>query len=42
LEIASHILQARVRTGQPIRYQVPEAVEQIIVSEELYRETPSL
>ncbi len=42
LEIASHILQARVRTGQPIRYQVPDAVEQIIVGEELYREPSSL
>lgn len=36
LEIASHILQERVRTGQPIRYQVPEAVEKIILEEALY------
>ncbi|MBK9229559.1 MAG: nicotinate-nucleotide adenylyltransferase [Anaerolineae bacterium] len=38
LEIASHILQERIRTGQPIRYQVPEAVEAIIAAEGLYRE----
>ncbi len=37
LEIASHILQERVRTGQPIRYQVPDAVEAIIRAEGLYR-----
>ena len=38
LEIASHILQERIRTGQPIRYQVPDAVEAIIAAEGLYRE----
>lgn len=38
LEIASHILQERVRSGQPIRYQTPAAVEAIIMAEGLYRD----
>lgn len=38
LEIASHILQERVRSGQPIRYQVPAAVGAIIMAEGLYRD----
>lgn len=38
LEIASHILQERVRSGQPIRYQAPAAVEAIIMAEGLYRD----
>ena len=36
LEIASHKLQERVRTGRPIRYQVPRAVEQYIQQNQLY------
>jgi nicotinate-nucleotide adenylyltransferase len=36
LEIASNVLRARVRTGQPVRYQVPAAVEQIIREQRLY------
>jgi nicotinate-nucleotide adenylyltransferase len=38
LEIASNILRARVRTGQPIRHQVPWAVEEYISARGLYRE----
>ena len=37
LEIASHKLQARVRSGQPIRHQVTRAVEQYIYEHALYR-----
>lgn len=36
LEIASHKLQDRVRTGRPIRYQVPQAVEEYIRKHKLY------
>jgi nicotinate-nucleotide adenylyltransferase len=38
LEIASNTLRARVRTGQPIRYQVPRLVEEYIYTHGLYRE----
>lgn len=37
LEIASHVLQERVRRGQPIRHQVPRAVEAYIHKHNLYR-----
>lgn len=37
LEIASHTIQERVRRGQPIRHQVPKAVEEYIYSHNLYR-----
>ncbi len=37
LEIASHIIQRRVRSGQPIRYQVPRLVERYIREHNLYR-----
>jgi len=37
LEIASHIIQRRVRSGQPIRYQVPRLVERYIHEHELYK-----
>lgn len=37
LEIASHAIQQRVRTGQPIRHQVPRSVEQYIYDHTLYR-----
>lgn len=37
LEIASHKIQQRVRTGQPIRHQVPRAVEEYIYEHALYR-----
>ena len=36
LEIASHTIRDRVRCRQPIRYQVPRAVEQYIREERLY------
>ncbi len=36
LEIASHVLQQRVREGRPIRYQVPQAVEKYIREHALY------
>lgn len=36
LEIASHDLQDRVRRGLPIKYQVPEAVEEYICRHKLY------
>ena len=36
VEIASHVLQQRVRAGQPIRYQTPDSVEAIILQEKLY------
>lgn len=37
LEIASHVLQQRVRQGWPIRYQVLPAVEAYIYHHNLYR-----
>lgn len=37
LEIASNMIQRRVRNGQPIRHQVPRAVEEYIYSHDLYR-----
>jgi nicotinate-nucleotide adenylyltransferase len=37
LEISSHVLCDRVRRGLPIKYQVPEAVEDYIVRHGLYR-----
>jgi nicotinate-nucleotide adenylyltransferase len=37
LEISSNALQQRVRTGQPIRHQVPRAVEEYINAHGLYR-----
>lgn len=37
LEIASHVLQQRVRAGRPIRYQVLPAVEEYIREKGLYR-----
>jgi nicotinate-nucleotide adenylyltransferase len=37
LEIASHAIQERVRTGRPIRHQVPRAVEEYIYTHGLYR-----
>ena len=37
LEIASHIIQQRVRSGQPIRYQVPLLVERYIREHGLYK-----
>lgn len=36
LEIASHVIQERVRVGLPIRYQVLPAVESYIRQQELY------
>ncbi len=37
LEIASHVIQQRVRNGQPIRHMVPRAVEAYIQKHNLYR-----
>jgi nicotinate-nucleotide adenylyltransferase len=37
VEIASHILRERVRTGQTIRHQVPRAVEAYIHKHQLYK-----
>lgn len=37
LEISSSSLRKRVQSGQPIRYQVPRAVERYIVEQGLYR-----
>lgn len=37
LEISSNTIQQRVRKGQPIRHQVPSAVESYIVQHKLYR-----
>lgn len=37
LEIASHALQERVRTGRPIRHQAPRLVEEYICARGLYR-----
>ena len=36
LEISSHELQERVRRGLPIKYQVPEPVEEYILQHKLY------
>ena len=36
--VASHDLRARVASGLPIRYQVPEAVERYIIRSGLYKE----
>ena len=38
LEIASHVIQQRVRNGQPIRHMTPRAVEAYIKKHGLYRE----
>jgi nicotinate-nucleotide adenylyltransferase len=38
LEIASHVIQQRVRNGQPIRHMVPRAVEAYIKKHALYRD----
>ena len=38
LEIASHVIQGRVRNGQPIRHMVPRAVEAYIKKHGLYRD----
>ena len=37
LETASHVIQQRVRNGQPIRHMVPRAVEAYIMKPGLYR-----
>ena len=37
LEIASHVIQQRVRNGQPIRHMVPRPVEAYIQKHNLYR-----
>ncbi len=37
VEISSRDLRGRVRTGRPIRYQVPGAVERYIIDKGLYR-----
>ena len=37
LELASHVIQQRVRNGQPIRHLVPRAVEAYIHKHGLYR-----
>ncbi len=37
IEIASHIIQARVHNGQPIRHQVPRLVEAYIFKHGLYK-----
>ncbi|MFN3332167.1 MAG: nicotinate-nucleotide adenylyltransferase [Caldilinea sp.] len=37
LEIASHVIQQRVRNGQPIRHMVPRSVEAYIYKHNLYR-----
>ena len=37
LEIASHVIQHRVRNGQPIRHMVPRPVEAYIQKHNLYR-----
>jgi nicotinate-nucleotide adenylyltransferase len=38
LEIASHDLQRRVREGLPIKYMVPEPVEEYIYEQRLYQD----
>lgn len=40
LEISSHVIQGRVRNGQPIRHMVPRAVEAYIKKHGLYRNQP--
>ena len=40
LQIASTMIQQRVRQGRPIRYQVLPAVEQFIYDHNLYRASP--
>jgi len=42
LEIASNIIQRRVRAGQPIRYQVPRLVERYIHEHNLYKSSALL
>ena len=37
LEIASHVIQQRVRNGKPIRHMVPRVVESYIQKHNLYR-----
>jgi len=37
LEIASHVIQQRVRNGQPIRHMTPRSVEAYIQKHNLYR-----
>ena len=37
LEIASHVIQQRVRNGQPIRHMVPRPVEAYIKKHALYQ-----
>lgn len=37
LEIASHVIQQRVRNGQPIRHMIPRSVEAYIQKHNLYR-----
>jgi len=37
LEIASHVIQQRVRNGQPIRHMAPRSVEAYIQKHNLYR-----
>ncbi len=37
LEIASHVIQARVREGRPIRFMVPKAVQDYIYAHGLYK-----
>jgi nicotinate-nucleotide adenylyltransferase len=37
LEISSHVIQQRVRNGQPIRHMVPRSVEAYIQKHNLYR-----
>ena len=37
LEIASHVIQQRVRNGQPIRHMAPRSVEAYIQKQNLFR-----
>ncbi len=37
LELASHVIQQRVRNGQPIRHMLPRAVEAYIKKHNLYQ-----
>jgi nicotinate-nucleotide adenylyltransferase len=39
LDVSSSEIRARVAAGRPIRYLVPRAVEELIVSRGLYRRT---
>jgi nicotinate-nucleotide adenylyltransferase len=41
LEIASNIIQRRVRNGQPIRFMVPRAVQDYIFEHNLYKTNPN-